>query len=462
MKRIFVFVLAAVLLVGAVPAKEVKAEETLMPEQIFEYYNLSACDYSCLYFVFLKFSSDSEQYYFYFFEEPDLSVSLDGNYILFKSDSYWQRRFQQVGSSSWVSKNGTGLSICYDSLFDVLYSNFDIEYGEGIDSTFDEGLLEYYGLGSHEHSWTTQTESATCATVGSTWEECECGAVQNEVEIPALGHSWEEKEDVGSCIEDSKTWEECSVCGAIQNEVVTPASGHVWVEKIEAATCTTTGKSWEECGCGEIQNEIELPLVDHSWINKTDPATCTETGKAWEECSVCFEVRNERVVEALGHGILIYEVTQEPTISDPGTFTRTCSVCGEIVESGVIPAVTPTPTPRPTATPRPTSTPRPTATPRPTSTPRPTATPRPGVTITPRPTVTPRPTATPKPSPTPRVTFAPVDPDVINDNVIGLLGVLMMIMELFIVFPLNVYLISGIIILVIGIYILLKNSTKKR
>ena len=167
----------------------------------------------------------------------------------------------------------------------------------------------------HIHEWNVQVESATCTASGHTWEECGCGEVQNETELPALGHIWEQKEDLGSCIVDSRTWEECAICAIIQNEVITPASGHVWIDKEEAATCTTPGRSWEECGCGEVQNEIELP--------------------------------------ALGHGILIYNVTQQPTVQVEGTYTKTCSICHEIVESGTIPVVTPSPTPTPTLAPSP-------------------------------------------------------------------------------------------------------------
>ena len=125
------------------------------------------------------------------------------------------------------------------------------------------------------------------------------------------------------------------------------------------------------------------------------------------------------------------------------------------------PTNTPTPTPTNTPTPtwRPTVTPRLTATPRPTATSRPTATPRPGVTFTPRPTATPRLTATPRPTVTIRPTYTPVDSD-IQSEVNSVADVVKVVMSLFTVFPLNVILVGWIILLVIVLYKLLKDSIK--
>ena len=41
----------------------------------------------------------------------------------------------------------------------------------------------------HEHAYTESiTKEATCTEDGKTWEECECGEIQNEVLVPATGH----------------------------------------------------------------------------------------------------------------------------------------------------------------------------------------------------------------------------------------------------------------------------------
>ena len=74
---------------------------------------------------------------------------------------------------------------------------------------------------------------------------------------------------------------------------------------------------------------------EHTWVKKETPATCTESGKTWEECE-CGEVQKEVVLEALGHGELVYKVVTEPTVEAEGKYEETCSVCGEVVKKGTI------------------------------------------------------------------------------------------------------------------------------
>lgn len=110
-------------------------------------------------------------------------------------------------------------------------------------------------------------------------------------------------------------------------------------------------------------------------------------------------------------------VTREPTETEPGVLTYTCSVCKkERTES--IPVIVPISTPEPTATSEPTATLEPTATSEPTATLEPTATPEPTATAkpaalpvstaTPEPTATAEPAAIPTAMPTP--TVAPLLP----------------------------------------------------
>lgn len=74
---------------------------------------------------------------------------------------------------------------------------------------------------------------------------------------------------------------------------------------------------------------------EHVWVKKETPATCTEAGKTWEECE-CGEVQKETVLEALGHGELVYKVVTEPTVDKEGKYEETCPVCKEVVKTGTI------------------------------------------------------------------------------------------------------------------------------
>ena len=447
MKRIFVFIMAAFLLISSAPVKEVRAEEYLTVFEVLDNLGIPYDENTNGY-------SNLSSTYFFFCTMYDANGNLLRNvlYVNNRCPNGWNGGFTTGGYSTgnwpvaqwFYDSNGLTLRVPAGgqpsngvlyinnaSKIDVVYANFDTSFLANValfnDIENDDVIPEV-----HTHSWSSKETAATCTSSGKTWEECECGEIQNEVEIPALGHSlvqksnpstctvpglsweecsvcgvvenettldlaphtWEQKEELGSCVVDSRTWEECSVCAAVQNEVITPASGHVWITYEEPATCTEDGRSWEECGCGEIQNEVVLNALGHSWEEKQEPSTCivpgksweecsvcsiiqnelsldlaehsfviksipakcTETGISWEECSVCGFKQNETEIPALGHGILIYQVIQQPTVSEEGIFIRKCSVCHEVVETGSISTIRPTPTPRPTAT-RPSTTP---------------------------------------------------------------------------------------------------------
>ncbi len=137
----------------------------------------------------------------------------------------------------------------------------------------------------------------------------------------------------------------------------------------------------------------EIHVHVHVWEKKEVKPTCTEGGRTWEECA-CGEIQNEVILNALGHGELIYTVISSPTVETEGEYEESCSVCKEVVNRGNIVKLSPTPVPTSTPTPTPTNTPTPT----PTSTP------------TPKPTNTPVPTATstPIPSPTAKPVFGEI------------------------------------------------------
>lgn len=143
----------------------------------------------------------------------------------------------------------------------------------------------------------------------------------------------------------------------------------------------------------------EIPVHVHAWEKKEVKPTCTEGGRTWEECA-CGEIQNEVILNALGHGELIYTVISSPTVETEGEYEETCSLCGEIVNKGNIVKLSPTPVPTSTPTPTPTNTPTPT----PTNTPTPTSTPTPKPTNTPVPTAT----STPIPSPTAKPVFGEI------------------------------------------------------
>ena len=158
----------------------------------------------------------------------------------------------------------------------------------------------------------------------------------------------------------------------------------------------------------EITTDISIPVTTICKTHKYGEwsgthADCTHDGKLIRTCSVCGET--ETITEkALGHDYHS-KVTKEPTVTQEGIRTYTCSRCNDsytqiIPATGISPTVNPTATPitQPTATPVTKPTAIPTATPVTKPTAMSTATPTAIPTIKPTtaPTVT-QETSTPKP-----------------------------------------------------------------
>ena len=112
----------------------------------------------------------------------------------------------------------------------------------------------------------------------------------------------------------------------------------VKTEAVEA-TCTKDGKkeywSCSECGkifsdeegTAEVTDESTLTVTakGHSWDEgkvTTEP-TCTETGVKTYTCSVCEETRTEEI-KALGHDWSDWTVLKEATDNEAGIEVRTC------------------------------------------------------------------------------------------------------------------------------------------
>ena len=90
---------------------------------------------------------------------------------------------------------------------------------------------------------------------------------------------------------------------------------HNYVGVVTAPTCTASGYTTYTCSeCGDSYVANEVAALGHSWVD----ANCTTP----KTCSVCGTTEGE----ALGHS---YEgVVTEPTCTEEGYTTYTCSACG--------------------------------------------------------------------------------------------------------------------------------------
>ena len=75
---------------------------------------------------------------------------------------------------------------------------------------------------------------------------------------------------------------------------------------------------------------------NHSWdggVITTEP-TCTERGEKTFTCTICGNT-NTKKVNATGHSYGAYKVVKEPTNKRKGLKSKTCSVCGKIVYEAI-------------------------------------------------------------------------------------------------------------------------------
>ena len=201
---------------------------------------------------------------------------------------------------------------------------------------------------------------------GGHWTECEnCRQVLSEKVL----HEWKVSEEVApTCTQKGSVTETCA-CGATRSTVVS-ATGHT-VTKVAAtqATCEQEGNvEYYKCvndNCGALFlkvgddyvpttiEEVTLPKA-HTYgeLIAEKEATCTEAGTAAHyECSTCHTLfvdkdgvkteatAEELVIAAKGHQYDDGVVTTQPTCTEKGEKTFTCTVCGatkteEVAELG--------------------------------------------------------------------------------------------------------------------------------
>ena len=202
---------------------------------------------------------------------------------------------------------------------------------------------------------------ATCEKPGRDSRVCyDCEYAYYET-IDALEHNWENKGNSATCLEPGKITQQCSRCQQTQ-EIDSSAKGHIFTTTTAAvaATCITDGShAYKTCGtCGLLfaENEgnmskngkddvtaFKIEAQGHKFEPTVDAvsADCTTDGhEAYKKCSVCnlyfaadAVIKEEGgaanpsgfTITKLGHD---YEaVVTEPTCTEEGFTTHTCSRC---------------------------------------------------------------------------------------------------------------------------------------
>lgn len=100
----------------------------------------------------------------------------------------------------------------------------------------------------------------------------------------------------------------------------------------------------EELCIGKELLQDYTELVEHKMETREGKApTCTEDGYEEVWCSVCNEVTETVVLPALGHTLGDWQIIAEPTCEETGKQQKVCSACGEVCEEAEIEAIGHTP-----------------------------------------------------------------------------------------------------------------------
>ena len=222
--------------------------------------------------------------------------------------------------------------------FDIPVTSAVLKNADGTDVYTDKTAGTYENI---DGVWTktvcnhdfveTVTKAPTCTETGLKDQVCKdtanCGHVNKDVEIAALGHT----AGAGATCTTAQT---CSVCGV----EMAAALGHTEVvDAAVAPTCTETGLTeGKHCSvCNEVLvAQTVVDALGHTEVVDAAVApTCTETGLTeGKHCSVCNEVLiAQEEVAALGHTEVIDKAVA-PTCTETGlTEGKHCSVCGEVL-----------------------------------------------------------------------------------------------------------------------------------
>ncbi|MBQ7670984.1 MAG: hypothetical protein IJS45_09735 [Clostridia bacterium] len=189
----------------------------------------------------------------------------------------------------------------------------------------DPGLYDY-NWGDWEY-----VDDPSCTEGGTARRVCKYNPDHVEYkEVEPLGHDYAGTVVSPKCTEGGYTLYVCSRCNGSYTADETEPLGHNYVEVVTSPTCTEGGHTLHLClRCGDYYFTDETEPLGHDWGDWTVlfDAKCTEHGA---ECRTC---RNDpahvdaREIPATGHAYV--GVVTDPTCTEGGYTTYTCSKCGD-------------------------------------------------------------------------------------------------------------------------------------
>ena len=199
----------------------------------------------------------------------------------------------------------------------------------------------------HQHTEIRNKKEATCKETGysgDTWcKDCGKKILSGQAIAKTEDHSWNQGEITKepTCKEKGEKTFTCSICGNTKTEKVsTTDHQHMEIRNQKNPTCKEAGYSGDtycaDCGVKISSGQTIAKTKNHNWdggVITTEP-TCTERGEKTFTCTICGNT-NTKKVNATGHSYGAYKVVKEPTNKRKGLKSKTCSVCGKIVYEAI-------------------------------------------------------------------------------------------------------------------------------
>lgn len=195
------------------------------------------------------------------------------------------------------------------------------------------------------HKYNDKIVSASCDKGGYTLHTCEnCGDIYKDNFTSPLGHDYTSQTVKPACETDGEKTFTCTRCGDTYTEVI-KTKGHVYKRTVVAADCETDCYTLVECmECHDSFKEGYVGAKGHTIVtDKAVAATCTTAGKTeGSHCSVCGKViKAQTEIKAKGHVAGDWITDKAAAVGVKGRKHRSCMVCGAVVESADIPALSP-------------------------------------------------------------------------------------------------------------------------
>ena len=168
------------------------------------------------------------------------------------------------------------------------------------------------------HSYTAVTTKPSCTEEGKTVYTCHCGESYTEL-IPATGeHAYEAVTTKPTCVKDGYTVYTCD-CGASYTELIPATGEHAYEAVTTAPTCVKDGYTVYTCDCGASYTKRIPANGVHAYEAAVTAPTCTADGYTTYVCD-CGASYIADTVAAFGH---VYT-----TAEADGCLVYTCLTCG--------------------------------------------------------------------------------------------------------------------------------------